>query len=432
MSNPTLTLALLGKDGQILDWRSSRCSLIKEVYRNNSGHIQRIHLAILSPPEQSLSNLALKLAIIRNIAKDRGTAAVALRYHTGGGAGAGSAAPGLMSVSAVDPNTEYGSYFTSEYFANSGPQCIDYGIDKNGDWARTKELQCHRQPVLSAPDRTIVAMPSTNSKGFQLRPFIGDSAAGPAAAGVAALLLSARVPPNKIEKLLENSAAQQGTEKWSTRYGYGVINADAAAALVGIIKPSRSKHFAHRLPCKPFHPTAAFRLIRKLALAATRGNIQALLELKSDADDHNLNAETWLSVYDRKMGYAKDSFRLMWDAAQQGAPVAQSFLGSYFNRGWGTRKDFHSAYVWWLRAAHAGVTNAIYNLGIAVAGGRGTTANPELGFVLLETVHKRGLFIASLNKMITRVKSLLTESEVHHGLHMATHFAHNPSSIPTG
>ncbi|WP_455234277.1 tetratricopeptide repeat protein [Thiogranum longum] len=70
------------------------------------------------------------------------------------------------------------------------------------------------------------------------------------------------------------------------------------------------------------------------------------------------------------------SFEIVSRLAQQGAAVAQHFLGWHYHKGIGTEQDDRRAVIWWQKAAQQGVPEAQQGLGWAYANGRGVEEDP--------------------------------------------------------
>jgi hypothetical protein len=75
-------------------------------------------------------------------------------------------------------------------------------------------------------------------------------------------------------------------------------------------------------------------------------------------------------------GDFQHSFTLVSRLAQQGAAVAQHFLGWHYHKGIGTEQDDRQAVQWWRRAAEQGLPEAQQGLGWAYANGRGVDEDP--------------------------------------------------------
>ena len=331
--NPEVTLAVLDPQNNLLASETSRCPLLELSYSNHTGAMQRVRIVILLRGDSPVPGLAFKMAVIQ--AGEVGTGPVQIRYGTGG-AGSSATEPGLMAVAAVDPNTGRHGRFMIEDYANSGPQCLDYDRSaEGGSLVHLQSLHCFRQPRFVVPDRTIVAYPSQDGPGYEMKPFLGDSSAGPAAAGAAALLLSAHVPPRRIETLFEQTArAQTETRGWNASYGYGLIDADAAAAAAGVLPPPPDKQFrASDAAPGIFHPSPAFLRDRQLMMMAKQGDSQSLATLEATAKQGDANAQTWLAVHDHGAGDDNAAARWCRAAAQQGQPAAENFMGSRDRQG---------------------------------------------------------------------------------------------------
>ena len=425
-SNPQVTLALLDEQGSVLHSVHGRCPFQLVWYFNDADTPLRVHVAVLLPDgTQPPRNFAVKLAAIQ---LGNGMRPIPLSYRTAGGAGNSAVAPGLVAVSAVDPASGWHDRYLVETFANSGPQCQAYEAAGQDRWMELATLRCVHQPAFVTPDRIWVAMPNPAS-GFQWEPFIGDSAAGPAAAGTAALLLSARVPPARIVDLLEHTATVQvDAAGWNEHYGYGLINADSAAAAAGVL-PTAAANDPLPQP-SPFRPTPAFRQDRALSLQAQQGDAQALAALRGAAESGGADAQAWLAMEAHDAGDDDSAARWALAAANQGEPVAQSFLGTLYNRGWGVPMDPRAAQAWWWRAARCEVGNAIYNMGTTVAQGRGAPPDPSLGYALMRAAELRGMHFPPMAQALAAASAQLNAGQLRAAEARAARFAADPASIP--
>lgn len=428
-TNPVTRLVLLGRGNRILASTASRCPELQIHLHNSKDTPRMLRVAVLLHKKPSIPRFSLKLVAIF---QGEGVSPLALQYHTSGSAGNSAAAPGLVAVAAVDPDSNYHGQFIDEVFANRGPQRIDYAVNANGanGWARLPQSERFQQPLLSAPDRTVVAFPAQNAQGYVMHPFLGDSAAGPAVAGVAALLISGHVPAEELLRYLEQSAIKQGHPGWSSRFGYGVVDADSAAVIAGVV----SSHAVHEnYGDRPviFHPSRAFIKDHRWMMAALHGSTERLNDLDYAAENNHVNAETWMAFYEHAIGNNAAAAHWAWAASQAGQPVAQSFLATLFNRGWGVLLDPRAAHAWWLRAAQAGVPDALYNLGTTTAAGRGTAADPVLGYALMQAATHRGLHFPPMTENMTRVRNHLAPQEYQQAMRLAQGFAENPNTVPT-
>lgn len=91
---------------------------------------------------------------------------------------------------------------------------------------------------ISAPGAGILTTDRTGSDGYSSGSWAtvdGTSFASPYAAGVAALVLSANpaLTPAEVEAILAQTAVDKGPAGYDTEYGWGFINAGAAAMAVG-------------------------------------------------------------------------------------------------------------------------------------------------------------------------------------------------------
>ncbi len=392
-SNPLITLLVTNRQGAVLARTTSRCAALHVRLRNRRARWVHWRVFVLTHASSWPPAFALKLVAIRT---GLGVSPLFLTVHTAGGAGNSATFPGLMAVAALDPYSGYHHRYLAEPFANSGPQCLDYRWGPSG-LKRLARPACFQQPVFAAPDKTQVAMPAANARGYRWRAFSGDSAAGPAAAGVAALLLADHVPSARIEAVLQRTARFQGTRPgWDPRAGYGLIDAEAAAVRVGLLAPR--PHRARPPWRAPFTGRIAFRQDYLLVQAARAGDRDAAQRLR----------------------------RL----AQDGQPLAQSLLGTLYNRGWGVTLDPRAAHAWWTRAARRGVINAIYNLGMTWAIGRGATPNPAMGYALMRAAQQRGLSFPPMRRALRHARTLLSGPARAQAARLARRFAANPARIP--
>lgn len=427
-NNPDVRLALFDANGAMLGSVNSRCPLLQLKYRNSGLQPRQVRVAVLLPAGSHVGAFALKLVAVR---LGGGTSPVTLNHRTGGGAGNSATATGLIAVAAVDPNSGWRNRFLYEDFANAGPQCLNETQAGPSRWSVLAQPQCFQQPAFVVPDRAVVAMPGP--AGDRYEPFIGNSSAGPAAAAVAALLRSARIPAGRVVELLEHTAiAQTDTPGWDAHYGYGLIDADAAAVAAGVLPAVRSADAVASRPEKlePFHPTPAFLRNRLLGEQAQRGNREALARLTDAAKSGDVEAQTWLATYQHGVGNDTEAARWALTAADQGEPVAQGFLGSMYNRGWGVPEDPRAAQSWWLRAARAGVASALFNLGTTVAHGRGAPADPVLGYALMRAASSRGMQFSPMDTDIAEIRSSLNPQQLQAGEIQAARFAADPVAVP--
>ncbi len=427
-ANAQVTVALLDEQGDVLRSMHGNCPFQRLRYSNDEDAPVRVHAAVLLPDGvQPPGDFAIKLVAIR---VENGMAPVALSYRTAGGAGNSAVSPGLVAVAAVDPATGWRNHYVTEAFANSGPQCQDYDAVATNQWDKRTTLHCVAQPAFVTPDRIWVAMPDP-AAGFRWAPFVGDSAAGPAAAGAVALLRSAGVPPERVVGLLERAAARQtGEAGWNAHYGYGLLDVDAAAAAAGVLPKPAAPDTQPPVTCMTFHPTAAFLQARERFLRARTGDSQAFDALRSGAGAGDAEAQTWLGRLGHASGDNRSAARWTMAAAAQGEPVAQSFLGTLYNRGWGVPMDPRAAQAWWWRAARCGVVNAVYNLGTTIANGRGSAADPALGYALMRAADLRGMQFPPMAQALQDASSQLSAANLRAAQARATRFAADPASIP--
>ncbi|WP_409408474.1 hypothetical protein AAE485_07905 [Acidithiobacillus ferriphilus] len=435
-SNPKITLALLNGHNEVLASQTQRCALFKLTYFNSnpSAIIARI-VVLKDSTEPSDQSLAIKM--LAQWAERSATRSVPLRYNTlGGASNSGFLGPRSIIVAAVDPNTYLRNHLAIEPFATSGPLRLNYGINSSGGGlVRFSSPQIIDVPDVVIPDRFMVAMPLFGGAGYVMRPFIGDSAAGPAAAGVAALLLSAHVPADQISELLKKSAYPQVRAGWNSRYGYGLIDADKAAVMAGVLPEERNPSAAHRenAPASPIHrfrPSPAFLHEQTLAMAAIHGNTISLTEIQKAADAGDEGGRFWLAVYDQKTGHDTEAADLCSSAAHKSEfPPAENCLGTLFYRGLGVHKDYRAAYIWWLRAARAGIPNAAFRVGLLQAKGFGTATNLVDAYALMLTAKTEGLRNPILATTMDKIRNRLSADDQRIAGNMARGYVSDPSSI---
>ena len=448
--NPDVRLVLLDKRGDVLASATSHCPLQSLHYQIPLSLFgpptlalrhpllaptvpfrfrpQELRIAVLLPADSDPGAFSLKLVALL---QGSGTSAIPLSYHTTGGAGNSATAQHLIAVAAVDPYSGLHDGYLYEAFANSGPQCLNYERNTSGGWTRLPGPQCVQQPAFVVPDRAPVM--ASSPRGVEYRPFQGDSAAGPAAAGVAALLLSAGVPARRIVPLLEQSAIpQSATRGWSAHYGYGLLDADAAGVAAGLLPslPRSAPGPWTAFDSSGFHPSPAFLQDRNLSQRAQQGDGQALTQLQGKAWTGDPDAQTWLAMYAHTIGDDGMAARWAFSSAMHGEPLAESFLGSMYNRGWGVPMDPRASQAWWLRAARAGVAAAMFNMGTTITDGRGSAPDPVLGYALMRAAALRGFHFPPMNFDLARARGRLNSSQIARGESLAAGYAVAPASIP--
>ena len=436
-SNPRMTLALLNGSDEVLASKTQRCSIFKLTYLNDKPSTTIARIVVLKDGTQS-SSRSLAIKMLAQWTGRSATRSVPLRYNTlGGASNSGLLGPRSIIVAAVDPNTYLRNHLAIEPFATSGPLRLNYGINSSGDGlVRFSSPQIIDVPDVVVPDRFMVAMPSSGGAGDVMRPFIGDSAAGPAAAGVAALLLSAHVPADQISELLKKSAYPQvNAPGWNSRYGYGLIDADKAAVMAGVLHEEQNPSATHRenAPASPIHrfrPSPAFLHEQTLTMAAIHGNTTSLTEVQKTADAGGEGGQFWLAVYDQKVGHNAEAASLCWRAAHKSEfPPAENCLGTLFYRGLGVHKDYRAAYIWWLRAARAGIPNAAFRVGLLKAHGFGTATNLVDAYALMLTAKTEGLRNPILATTMDKIRNRLSADDQRIAGNMARGYVSNPSSI---
>jgi hypothetical protein len=194
-------------------------------YANNGSNTLLLSPVIHFETMTSTTNLNFKL--LASIVSNSGSGSFPLTYFTDGSAGADRSYPGaqpmLLEAGAVEPFGGPAGVYPVEPFSSGGP----YTFSWNCNAAETSCTPVSYQaevPNIAAPDEDIVNMEGT------MTGFYGTSAASPGAASVATLLLSAGAKPTAIPQALEETAVPQtSTSGWDPNYGYGVVDALAAA-----------------------------------------------------------------------------------------------------------------------------------------------------------------------------------------------------------
>lgn len=423
-----IILALMNTRGHLL-MRSPGLRSIQQLrFTNESGQPRRIRVAILvSHKVQPKRKLAFKLVVIQ---AGQGVRSLTLHFSTPGAAGNSALSAHSLAIGAVDPGSDFRGQYLAENFTNSGPQCIDMQW-RGGKLTGLNNNLCIKQPALVAPDRTMVAMPADTARGYVLRPFVGDSAAAPVAGAAAAVLLSAKIPASRIVALLtETATPMTRLRAWSSLYGHGLIDVDAAAVQANVLVPGKMHDLSDALQkVSTFKADAAFKYAQHIAVAAQRGEIGALNRLQANARAGNVDGMAWLGWYYLQMHNQESGANWLWVAAQAGNPFAQSLLGSCFNRGWGTVIDPRAAYAWWLRAAEAGEPDALYNLGTAYASGRGITNNLIFAYALMQASSLRGAHLPWAKDALAQLGNSLYPGQQKKASQLAQLIVRNPIAV---
>ncbi|MGH9438168.1 MAG: S8 family serine peptidase [Terriglobia bacterium] len=319
------------------------------------------------------------------------------RYATTGIAGGfeGSAeGSGVYSIVPLNPHTAFHGRYARQLNAAAGPACYLPTKGKN------KGLLCFHQPMLSAPNLTMVAWPTNNKEGYYFASFPGGSAAAPVAAGAAALLLSAGVPAQQVPKLFERTAIKQPRQHgWNPFYGYGQIDIDAAARAAQVLPKHGIIRYDPKLPA-----TAS----AKSALPAENGS-----------------------------GVAQVPKRLM-QAAQSGSSMAMWQLGNSFVQIKSYRKrDWSAALVWWQRAARRKYPFAFCSLGNEYAYIKlkywlwdqvvPRPYRPRLALALLQACTLLGGGTQQSQALMERLRSRLSLGEIAEVQAFAVHLMRNPA-----
>lgn len=107
--------------------------------------------------------------------------------------------------------------------------------------------------------------------------------------------------------------------------------------------------------------TSSRRLFQVVKKAALRGNSQAQFLY---AFSLSIGVESVNDVYSKyKKAKPIKAFEWMVKAAKSGNVIAQSFMGSFFLNGTGTRKDINQAIAWHSKAAESGFPSSLYIMG---------------------------------------------------------------------
>jgi len=422
--NFAIRLVFLDVNGALLSSTESRCTVSSLAYRNREHRPQQVRLAVLLPEGGTRTRFGLKVVALRQA---EGVSPLALTHRTTGGAGNSATTPHLIAVAAVDPFSGWRDHYLYEAFTNSGPQCQEV-VRLDVRRIPSSKPRCFQQPAFVVPDRLTVVMPE--GAGQRREPFIGSSAAGAAAAAVAALLRSARVSSEKLVELLEQTAiSQTDTKGWNAHYGYGLIDADAAAVAAGVLAPANTPDNTRSTSDNSLRGASRGNS-RRMFERANRGDQDALASLTGAANSGDTSAQTWLAMY--LHGVGNDPMAAKWAlaAADHGEPAAQGFLGSMYNRGWGLPEDPRAAQAWWLRAARAGLASAMFNLGTTMAHGRGSPTDLLTGFALMRASVVRGLEAANAEVEVAEVQARLAPQQLRAVKVLVVHYAKDPGAIP--
>ncbi|MDR1535493.1 MAG: sel1 repeat family protein [Planctomycetota bacterium] len=79
-----------------------------------------------------------------------------------------------------------------------------------------------------------------------------------------------------------------------------------------------------------------------------------------------------------------EAFALMAGEAEKGIPSAMLTLGTMYERGIGTARNYMKALEWYGKAANAGLAEGYYNLGVCYEIGMGTSGDAEKAFLNFE------------------------------------------------
>jgi uncharacterized protein len=148
-----------------------------------------------------------------------------------------------------------------------------------------------------------------------------------------------------------------------------------------------------------FRPSEEFLRDQALSLRAQQGDTVALATLKDAAQTGRVDVKTWLAFYAHSIGDDRSAAQWALAAANEGQPIAQSLLGSMYNRGWGLTMDPRAALAWWWRAARAATAQGMFNMGTSIAAGRATSMNAILGYALIRAALIRGLQFSPLRQI---------------------------------
>ena len=435
-TNPTFRLILFGRHGTVVASRTQSCPLFHLIYHNQRTTSRSLRVAVVAEGSFA-AHLRLKLAAVA--AHQRATVAMPLRFHTQGATANTGLDPHVLIVAGVDPNTLIGHHCVVEHYASAGPLRLAYRKTRDGTGRLVRSFSARKVPDIVVPDRFVVAMPTRNGIGYAWQPFIGDSGAGPAAAGVVALLLSAHIAAARIKTLLEATAHPHGhAGRWNPRYGYGFIDADRAAVRAGVVQSLRRTHGGPAVPLSllempdPFHPSPRFLRDDGRAQQALQGNARVLARLQTAARDGHTSGAFWLAYYDFKTRHLPSAAWRFWVLAQGSrfAP-AENWLAMLFENGAGLERDYRAAYVWSVRAARAGMGVAMARLAPLLFYGLGVSSNWPEAFGLLRAARLRGIhFTKAESSLYRRLARRLPAFEKSQAKHWAVRVASRPWLIP--
>jgi subtilisin family serine protease len=120
----------------------------------------------------------------------------------------------IAAINAADPGND-----TIANYSSQGPVEIFF-----------PSRETRQKPDVTAIDGVSV----TGAGGFNV-PFYGTSAAAPHVAGVAALLIGGGASPAEVIQGIKDSAVDLGSAGFDTIFGYGRVDAFAAAEVLNVL-----------------------------------------------------------------------------------------------------------------------------------------------------------------------------------------------------
>lgn len=91
------------------------------------------------------------------------------------------------------------------------------------------------------------------------------------------------------------------------------------------------------------------------------------------------------------------AFDLYLKAAEMGSADAQTWVGCFYDRGWGMEKDAEKAVLWYTKAAEQNYPNAINNLAVSNVKGSGVPVNRQKAIELFKQAATMGVETAITN-----------------------------------
>lgn len=125
-----------------------------------------------------------------------------------------------------------------------------------------------------------------------------------------------------------------------------------------------------------------------LVAAILSAALFAIAALPASAED---NATVGAGQQPQQAISPAEAFTLMAGEAEKGNGNAMLTLGTMYERGIGTPRNFVKALEWYRKAATAGMAEGFYNVGVCYEIGMGTTGNLQEAFNNFETAAEKGL-----------------------------------------